>query len=139
MKNSLQIAKSNIEAFHCCQKPIEENIEVLEGIELSRKIVPIKNVGLYIPGGTAPLFSTVLMLAIPAIVAGCKNIILATPPMKNGKVNPIVLYAANLCGVTKVVKIGGAGAIAALAYGTKSVEKVDKIFGPGNQFVSTAK
>jgi histidinol dehydrogenase len=139
MKRSLQEASRNIIAFHKVQLPIGEKVSVMDGIDLERKIVPINTVGLYIPGGTAPLFSTVLMLALPAKVAGCKNIVLSTPPMKNGKVNPIVLYAAKLSGVTKMYKIGGAGAIAAMAYGTDTVTKVDKIFGPGNRYVSTAK
>jgi histidinol dehydrogenase len=139
MKNSLKIASKNIRAFHEAQLPEGECVEVMDGIKLERKIVPITTVGLYVPGGTAPLFSTVLMLSIPAKVAGCKNIVLSTPPMKNGKVNPIVLYAAKLSGVSDVYKIGGAGAIAAMAYGTDSVTKVDKIFGPGNRYVSTAK
>ncbi|MGH4038443.1 MAG: histidinol dehydrogenase [Sphaerochaeta sp.] len=139
MKNSLKIASKNIRAFHEAQLPEGECVEVMDGIKLERKIVPISTVGLYVPGGTAPLFSTVLMLSIPAKVAGCKNIVLSTPPMKNGKVNPIVLYAAKLSGVSDVYKIGGAGAIAAMAYGTDSVTKVDKIFGPGNRYVSTAK
>lgn len=139
MKSALKTASKNITAFHKAQLPTGEKISVMDGIDLERKIVPISTVGLYIPGGTAPLFSTVLMLALPAKVAGCKNIILSTPPMKNGKVNPIVLYAAKISGVTKIYKIGGAGAIAAMAYGTESVTKVDKIFGPGNRYVSTAK
>ena len=139
MKKSLEIASKNIRAFHEAQLPEGECVEVMDGIKLERKIVPITTVGLYVPGGTAPLFSTVLMLSIPAKVAGCKNIVLSTPPMKNGKVNPIVLYVAKLSGVSDVYKIGGAGAIAAMAYGTDSVSKVDKIFGPGNRYVSTAK
>lgn len=139
MKVALLEASRNIIAFHRVQLPIGEKLSVMDGIDLERKIVPINTVGLYIPGGTAPLFSTVLMLALPAKVAGCKNIVLSTPPMKNGKVNPIVLYAAKLSGVTKIYKIGGAGAIAAMAYGTQTVTKVDKIFGPGNRYVSTAK
>lgn len=139
MKSALKTASKNITAFHKAQLPVGEKISVMDGIVLERKIVPISTVGLYIPGGTAPLFSTVLMLALPAKVAGCENIILSTPPMKNGKVNPIVLYAAKISGVTKIYKIGGAGAIAAMAYGTESVTKVDKIFGPGNRYVSTAK
>lgn len=139
MKTALKEASKNIIAFHKVQLPVGEKVSVMDGIDLERKIVPINTVGLYIPGGTAPLFSTVLMLALPAKVAGCKNIVLSTPPMKNGKVNPIVLYAAKLSGVTKMYKIGGAGAIAAMAYGTETVPKVDKIFGPGNRYVSTAK
>ncbi|MBK5200621.1 MAG: histidinol dehydrogenase [Spirochaetaceae bacterium] len=139
MKKSLKLASENIVKFHSAQFPIGESVQVMDGILLERKIVPINTVGLYIPGGTAPLFSTVLMLSLPARVAGCNNIVLCTPPMKNGKVNPIVLYAASICGVTKVFKVGGASAIGAMALGTESVPKVDKIFGPGNRYVSTAK
>lgn len=139
MKSSLKLASENIVKFHSAQLPTGESVQVMEGILLERKIVPINTVGLYVPGGTAPLFSTVLMLSLPARVAGCNNIVLCTPPMKNGKVNPIVLYAASICGVTKVFKIGGASAIGAMALGTESVPKVDKIFGPGNRYVSTAK
>ena len=109
------------------------------GIKLSRKIVAINSVGLYIPGGTAPLFSTVLMLAIPAKVAGCKNIVLATPPTKDGSVNPIVLYTAKIIGIDNIIKVGGASAVAALSYGTETIKRVDKIFGPGNRYVSYAK
>lgn len=139
MKQSLKIASENIVKFHAKQLPVGESVSVMDGILLERKIVPIETVGLYVPGGTAPLFSTVLMLALPAKVAGCNNIILCTPPMKNGKVNPIVLYAASICGVDKVFKVGGAGAIGAMAFGTESIPKVNKIFGPGNRYVSTAK
>ena len=138
LKQAILRAKKNIEAFHKAQMPKGECVETEEGILCSRRIVAIDKVGLYIPGGTAPLFSTVLMLAIPAKVAGCREIILATPA-KNGVISPAVLYAAKVCGVDKVLKVGGAQAIAALAYGTESVPKVDKIFGPGNRFVSTAK
>lgn len=138
LKEAILRAKKNIEAFHKAQMPKGESVETEEGILCSRRIVAIDKVGLYVPGGTAPLFSTVLMLALPAKVAGCREIILATPA-KNGVVSPAVLYAAKVCGVDKVLKVGGAQAIAALAYGTESVPKVDKIFGPGNRFVSTAK
>ncbi len=139
MKAALSVASQNIIKFHSAQCPIGESVQVMDGILLERKIVALNTVGLYVPGGTAPLFSTVLMLALPAKVAGCKNIILCTPPEKNGLVNPVVLYAASLCGVTKVFKVGGAGAIAAMAYGTESINKVDKIFGPGNRYVAEAK
>lgn len=139
LKTAIISAKSNIEKFHKAQITKGEHVEIENGITLSRKVVPINSVGLYIPGGTAPLFSTVLMLAIPAMVAGCKNIILATPPSKSGEVNPAVLYTAKLIGIKKVVKVGGASAIAALSYGTQTISKVDKIFGPGNRYVSYAK
>ena len=138
LKDAILHAKRNITAFHESQYSIGERVITEEGVECSRRIVPLEKVGLYVPGGTAPLFSTVLMLAIPAKVAGCKEIILATPA-RNGKVSPAVLYAARICGVDKVLKVGGAQAIAALAYGTESVPRVDKIFGPGNRFVSFAK
>lgn len=139
LKKAILRAKSNIEKFHEAQISKGEEIEIENGIKLSRKIVPINSVGLYVPGGTAPLFSTVLMLGIPAKVAKCNNIILATPPAKDGNVNPVVLFAAKSIGITKIIKVGGAGAIAALSYGTESISKVDKIFGPGNRFVSYAK
>lgn len=139
LKIAINRAKLNIEKFHKAQMPIGENVEVEKGIKLKRKIVAINSVGLYIPGGTAPLFSTVLMLAIPAKVAGCNNIILATPPAKDGSVNPVVLYTAKIIGVDKVIKVGGASAIAALSYGSETIDKVDKIFGPGNRYVSYAK
>jgi histidinol dehydrogenase len=139
LKNAIKRAKANIEKFHQAQLPEGEIVKIEEGISLSRKIVPIDKVGLYVPGGTAPLFSTVLMLGIPAKVAGCREIILATPPTKNGSINPVVLYTAKLIGIKKIIKSGGAGAIAALSYGTQSISKVDKIFGPGNRFVSYAK
>lgn len=138
LKDAILRAHKNISAFHIAQMPKGECVETEAGVLCSRRIVAIDKVGLYVPGGTAPLFSTVLMLAIPAKVAGCKEIILATPA-KFGKISPAVLYAARVCGVDKVLKVGGAQAIAALAYGTESVPKVDKIFGPGNRFVSTAK
>ncbi len=139
LKIAIHRAKSNIEKFHKAQFPKGEEIEIENGIKLSRRIVAINSVGLYIPGGTAPLFSTVLMLAIPAKVAGCKNIVLATPPSKDGSVNPIVLYTAKIIGVDKIIKVGGASAIAALSYGTETINRVDKIFGPGNRYVSYAK
>lgn len=139
LKEAIQQAKSNIEKFHKAQKVDEQKIEILPGINCSRKSIAIEKVGIYIPGGTAPLFSTVLMLAVPAQIAGCKEIILCTPPLKDGSSHPAVLYAAKLCGVKNIFKIGGAQAIAAMAYGTETVPKVFKIFGPGNQFVTHAK
>ena len=138
LKKAIDRAYENIYKFHSAQKQTGEDVETEKGVRCFRKIVPISRVGLYIPGGTAPLFSTVLMLAIPAKVAGCKTITLATPS-KSGVVNPVVLYTAKKCGVTNVLKVGGAQAIAALCYGTESVERVDKIFGPGNRYVAFAK
>ncbi len=139
LKDAIKIAKANIEKFHAAQIEKPQIIETTEGVFCWRKSVAIERVGLYIPAGTAPLFSTVLMLAIPAKLAGCREIILCSPPDKTGKVNEATLYAARLCGATKVFKIGGAQAVGALAFGTKTVPKVDKIFGPGNQFVTEAK
>lgn len=139
LKKSILRAKDNIEKFHIAQLPQGEEVEIEDGISLSRKIVAINSVGLYIPGGTAPLFSTVLMLGVPAKVANVKNIILATPPTKDGSVNPIVLFTAKAIGIDKIIKVGGASAIAALSYGTESINRVDKIFGPGNRYVSYAK
>ena len=138
LKKALGKAKENILKFHEAEMPQGEIVETSPGVVCSRKIVPIEKVGLYIPGGTAPLFSTVLMLALPAKAAGCPDIMLATPA-KNGKISPAVLDAARLSGVDRILKIGGAQAIAAMAYGTESVEKRDKIFGPGNRYVSVAK
>ena len=139
LKDSILQAYKNIETFHYSQKTPEVVVETMPGITCSRKSVPIEKVGLYIPGGTAPLFSSILMLAIPARIAGCKEVILCTPCGKDGNVNPVILYTANLCGIQKVAKVGGAHAIAAMAYGTNSIPKVDKIFGPGNQYVTMAK
>lgn len=139
LKIAINTAKSNIEKFHQSQKEIPQQIETTEGVVCWRERRAIDKVGLYIPGGTAPLFSTVLMLAVPAQIAGCKEIVLCSPPQKNGKINPIILYVANLCGVSKIFKVGGAQAIAAMSLGTKTVPKVYKIFGPGNQFVTEAK
>ncbi len=139
LKIAINTAKSNIEKFHQSQKEIPQQIETTEGVVCWRESRAIDKVGLYIPGGTAPLFSTVLMLAVPAQIAGCKEIILCSPPQKNGKINPIILYVANLCGVSKIFKVGGAQAIAAMSLGTETVPKVYKIFGPGNQFVTEAK
>ena len=139
LKDAIQQAKSNIEKFHGSQLEEIIVIETMPGINCWRRSVGIEKVGIYIPGGSAPLFSTVLMLAIPATIAGCKEIILCTPPSKDGSINPAILYAANLCGVTKIFKAGGVQAIAAMAYGTESIPKVFKIFGPGNQYVTAAK
>ncbi|MDY0290150.1 MAG: histidinol dehydrogenase [Sphaerochaeta sp.] len=139
LKDALAQAYGNIRAFHEVQLPQGESLTVSEGIELSRKIVPIQRVGLYVPGGTAPLISTTLMLGIPAQVAGCRDVVLCTPADSSGKVHPAILYAASLCSISQVFKLGGAQAIAAMAYGSESVPKVDKIFGPGNQYVTEAK
>ena len=138
LRDAIDRARDNIAAFHSSQMPMGEVVETVPGVVCSRKIVPIERVGLYIPGGTAPLFSTVLMLAVPAKVAGCRDIMLATPCRDNA-VNPAILYAARSAGVDRILKIGGAQAIAAFAYGTESVPKRDKIFGPGNRFVTAAK
>ena len=139
LKKALEQAHKNIEKFHASQKFQAEHVQVTEGVECWQQSVPIQKVGLYIPGGTAPLFSTVLMLATPAKIAGCEEIVLCTPPAKDGKVNPAILVAARIAGVSKIFKIGGVQAIGAMAYGTESVPKVYKIFGPGNQFVMCAK
>ncbi len=139
LKQAIALAAENIRKFHSSQQSTEMPVETIQGVVCWRKSVPISNVGLYIPGGSAPLFSTILMLAIPAQIAGCSRLILCTPTNKTGKVNPIVLYTANYLGINEIYKIGGAQAIAAMAYGTQSVPKVDKIFGPGNQFVTKAK
>lgn len=139
LKKALQTAKHNITTFHAAQQHALPKVETTKGVTCWQKAVPIEKVGLYVPGGTAPLFSTVLMLAIPAKIAGCQEIVLCTPPNPQGKINPIILYAAQLSGVSKVFKIGGIQAIGAMAYGTESVPKVYKIFGPGNQYVMAAK
>ena len=139
LKMAIEVAKKNIWKFHEAQQQPPLTVETMPGITCKRKSVPIRNVGLYVPGGTAPLFSTVLMLGIPALIAGCKNIIIASPTNKMGKINPVVLYTAHLLGIRSILKLGGAQAIAALAYGTETIPKVDKIFGPGNQYVTTAK
>ena len=140
VKKAIAEAYGNIEAFHRAQLPQAVELETSPGVRCSQKAVPIQRVGLYIPGGTAPLFSTVLMLAIPAKVAQCKEVILCTPVSRQtGRVAPEVLYAAKVCGIDKVYKVGGAQAIAAMAFGTETIAKVDKIFGPGNQYVTTAK
>lgn len=139
LKNALNAARTNIAKFHEAQKEKAAVIETSVGVFCWRKSVGIEKVGLYIPGGTAPLFSTVLMLGVPARIAGCREIILCSPPDQTGSLHPAILYAARLCGIEKIFKIGGAQAIGALAYGTESVPKVYKIFGPGNQFVTAAK
>lgn len=139
LKAALAEASKNIRTFHQAQLPQGEKVDVAPGIALSRKVVPLSRVGLYIPGGTAPLFSTVLMLGIPAQVALCPSVVLTTPPDQSGKVHPAILYAAKLCSIKEVYKVGGAQAIAALAYGTETIKAVDKIFGPGNQYVTEAK
>ena len=139
LKVAILLAQRNIYTFHKKQKFEGKKVETMEGVTCWQKAVGIEKVGLYIPGGTAPLFSTVLMLAVPAKIAGCKEIVLCTPPDKEGKVNPAILYAAQVSGVSKIFKAGGVQAIGAMAYGTESVPKVYKIFGPGNQYVMAAK
>lgn len=139
LKLAIHTAKDNIEKFHASQRFIGQKVETTSGVTCWQKAVAIEKVGLYIPGGTAPLFSTVLMLAVPAHIAGCKEIVLCTPPNKEGKVHPAILFAAETAGVSKIFKAGGIQAIAAMAYGTESVPKVYKIFGPGNQYVTAAK
>ncbi len=139
LKVAICMAKKNIELFHSKQIIREEVVETMPGIRCWRRSTAIEKVGLYIPGGSAPLFSTVLMLAVPAMIAGCREIILCSPPDKNGKLHPAILYAASVAGVRNIHKIGGVQAIAAMAYGTETVTCVDKIFGPGNQYVTCAK
>ena len=139
LKVAILLAQRNIYTFHKKQKFEGKKVETMEGVTCWQKAVGIEKVGLYIPGGTAPLFSTVLMLAVPAKIAGCKEIVLCTPPDKEGKINPAILYAAQVSGVSKIFKAGGVQAIGAMAYGTESVPKVYKIFGPGNQYVMAAK
>ncbi|MFI3265727.1 MAG: histidinol dehydrogenase [Rikenellaceae bacterium] len=139
LRDSIALAASNIERFHAAQLPSPVDLETMDGVRCVQRAVPIQSVGLYIPGGSAPLFSTVLMLALPAKIAGCKKIVLCTPPSKQGTIAPAILYAAQLCGVSDIYKVGGAQAVAAMAYGTESIAKVDKIFGPGNQYVTEAK
>ena len=139
LKEAIVLAKANIEKFHQAQKTTRISVETVEGVNCWQEKRPIQKVGLYIPGGTAPLFSTVLMLAVPANIAGCNEIVLCSPPDKSGNINPAILFAANLCGVTKILKVGGIQAIAGMTFGTKSIPKVYKIFGPGNQFVTVAK
>ncbi|RAJ02648.1 histidinol dehydrogenase [Chitinophaga skermanii] len=139
LKAAIKQAKQNIELFHARQITQENIVQTMPGVQCWRKVVPIEKVGLYIPGGTAPLFSTILMLAVPAKIAACKEIVLCTPTGKDGKIPPVVLYTAFITGITKVFKIGGVQAIGAMAYGTASVPQVYKIFGPGNQYVTCAK
>lgn len=139
LKQAIQLAASNIEKFHTAQREEIKIIETTKGVKCWRESRGIENVGIYIPGGTAPLFSTTLMLGIPANLAGCKNIILCTPPNKKGKIHPAILYTANLIGIEKIYKVGGIQAIGALTFGTETIQKVDKIFGPGNQYVTAAK
>ncbi len=139
LKSAIKLAVKNIEAFHAAQKPEIKKLETTPGVTCWQKAVAIEKVGLYIPGGTAPLFSTVLMLALPAKIAGCQEIVLCSPPNKEGKIHPAILYAAKVAGVTQVYKLGGVQAIGAMAYGTESVPRTYKIFGPGNQFVTAAK
>ena len=139
VKRAIALAEANIRAFHEAQRPREISVETAPGVRCVQRPVPIGRVGLYIPGGTAPLFSTVLMLAVPAKIAQCPEVVLCTPAGKDGKVNAEVLYTAAYCGVKRIFKLGGAQAVAAMAFGTQSVPKVDKIFGPGNQYVTTAK
>jgi len=139
LKEAIRIASANIETFHRSQQSVPQKIETTPGVVCWQKATGIEKVGLYIPGGMAPLFSTVLMLAIPARIAGCREIILCTPPAKNGKVHPAILYAARRAGIDRIFKIGGIQAIAAMTYGTETVPNVYKIFGPGNQYVTAAK
>lgn len=139
LKNAIQLAKKNIEQFHTAQKTEKVFVTTAPGVECWQEKRPIQKVGLYIPGGTAPLFSTILMLAIPAKLAGCTEIVLCTPPNKEGKVNPAIVYTAALCGVTQIIKVGGIQAIAGMTFGTESIPQVYKIFGPGNQYVTVAK
>jgi histidinol dehydrogenase len=139
LKEAIQLAHDNIKTFHESQRFRSKKVETRPGVTCWQKSVPIEKVGLYIPGGTAPLFSTVLMLATPAKIAGCKEIVLCTPPNREGKVNPAILMAARIAGVSKIFKAGGVQAIGAMAYGTESIPKVYKIFGPGNQYVMAAK
>lgn len=139
LKAAIMLAQKNIHAFHAAQRFEGKKVQTVPGVTCWQKAVAIEKVGLYIPGGTAPLFSTVLMLATPAQIAGCKEIVLCTPPDKAGKIHPAILYAAKLAGVNKIFKAGGVQAIGAMAYGTESVPKVYKIFGPGNQYVTAAK
>lgn len=139
LKEAIRVAQANIEKFHASQCMTEKKVETIPGVTCWQKAVAIEKVGLYIPGGTAPLFSTVLMLAVPARIAGCREILLCTPPNAEGKVHPAILYAAQVAGVNQIFKVGGVQAIASMAYGTETIPKVYKIFGPGNQYVTTAK
>jgi histidinol dehydrogenase len=139
LKSAIQLAKSNIEKFHLCQKEDVKIVETTSGVICWRKSLAIEKVGLYIPGGSAPLFSTVLMLGIPAVLAGCREVVLCTPPDINKKINAVILYTAKLVGIRNVYKVGGVQAIGAMAFGTETISKVHKIFGPGNQYVTCAK
>ncbi len=139
LKKAILQAKSNIEIFHKAQRTSKIEVETTEGVACWQEKRPIQKVGLYIPGGTAPLFSTILMLAVPATIAGCGEVVLCTPPNKEGKINPAILYTASLCGVTQIFKVGGIQAIAGMTFGTETMPKVYKIFGPGNQYVTVAK
>ncbi|WP_157206534.1 histidinol dehydrogenase [Mariniflexile maritimum] len=139
LQNAIKQAKQNIDVFHKAQKTSRIEVETTIGVQCWQEKRPIQKVGLYIPGGTAPLFSTVLMLAVPAQIAGCKEIVLCSPPNKQGELAPEILFAAQLCGVTKIIKVGGIQAIAALTFGTETIPQVYKIFGPGNQYVTVAK
>ncbi len=139
LKEAIALAKENITKFHTAQKTERVSVETAIGVSCWQEKRPIQKVGLYIPGGTAPLFSTVLMLAMPAQIAGCKEIVLCSPPNKEGKIHPAILYTANVCGVTKIIKVGGIQAIAGFTFGTETIPQVYKIFGPGNQFVTVAK
>lgn len=139
VKRAIATAAKNIAAFHAAQRPAPVEVETAKGVCCYQRAVPIQRVGLYIPGGQAPLFSTVLMLGLPARIAGCKEVVLCTPQGHDGEVTPEIIYAANVCGITHIYRVGGAQAIAAMAYGTESIRRVDKIFGPGNRFVTKAK
>jgi histidinol dehydrogenase len=139
LKDAINIAKKNIEIFHSAQIIDEPVVETIKGVRCWRISVPIEKAGLYVPGGSSPLFSTLLMLGIPAKLAGCEEIIVCTPPSKDGRVSPLILYTAQLLGISRIFKVGGAQAIAAMAYGTETIPKVYKIFGPGNQYVTKAK
>ena len=139
LKGAIQLAKSNIKKFHTAQKTDSVEVETTNGVKCWQEKRPIQKVGLYIPGGTAPLFSTILMLAVPANIAGCKEIVLCSPPNSDGKINPAILYTAALCGVAQIFKVGGIQAIAGMTFGTESIPQVYKIFGPGNQYVTVAK
>ena len=139
LKAAIRQAQENVAAFHAAQKMEPIRVETMPGVACQQRSVPIHRVGLYIPGGSAPLFSTVLMLAVPARIAGCKEVILCTPPQRDGSVAPEILWTAKLCGVTRIYKVGGAQAVAAMAFGTTEIPRVNKIFGPGNRYVTTAK
>ncbi|MCY2687233.1 histidinol dehydrogenase [Salinimicrobium sp. TH3] len=139
LKAAIDLAKENIRKFHAAQITERVAVETVDGVNCWQEKRPIQKVGLYIPGGTAPLFSTILMLAVPAQIAGCKEVSLCTPPAKDGSINPVILYTAKLCGIEKIYKVGGIQAVAAMTFGTESIGKVYKIFGPGNQYVTVAK